>query len=71
MELLILYILSVILNLSLLFLKIVPSSFFYNLDSDAEIILTVSILLPGVTNIVTMIFIISIISDKIRRIYDY
>ena len=71
MELLILYILSVILNLSLLFLKIVPSSFFYNLDSDAEIILTVSILLPGITNIVTMIFIISIISDKIRRIYDY
>ena len=59
MNLLILYLISVILNLALLFFKIVPRKFFN--DSEDVYIIAVGIFIPAVTNIVTVILIISII----------
>ena len=68
MNLLILYLISVILNLALLFFKIVPQKFFNN-PEDAYII-AVGIFIPAVTNIVTVILIISIIAEKIKELYS-
>lgn len=68
MNLLILYLISVILNLALLFFKIVPRRFFNNLE-DVYII-AVGIFIPAVTNIVTVILIISIIAEKIKELYS-
>ena len=68
MNLLILYLISVILNLALLFFKIVPRKFFNNLE-DVYII-AVGIFIPAVTNIVTVILIISIIAEKIKELYS-
>lgn len=68
MNLLILYLISIILNLALLFFKIVPRKFFNNLE-DVYII-AVGIFIPAVTNIVTVILIISIIAEKIKELYS-
>ena len=68
MNLLILYLISIILNLALLFFKIVPRKFFNNLE-DVYIIV-VGIFIPAVTNIVTVILIISIIAEKIKELYS-
>ena len=68
MNLLILYLISVILNLALLFFKIVPRKFFNDLE-DVYII-AVGIFIPAVTNIVTVILIISIIAEKIKELYS-
>ena len=68
MNLLILYLISIILNLALLFFKIVPRKFFNNLE-DVYII-AVGIFIPAVTNIVTVILIISIITEKIKELYS-
>ena len=67
MNLLILYLISVILNLALLFFKIVPRKFFN--DSEDVYIIAVGIFIPAVTNIVTVILIISIIAEKIKELY--
>ena len=68
MNLLILYLISVILNLALLFFKIVPQKFFN--DSEDVYIIVVGIFIPAVTNIVTVILIISIIAEKIKELYS-
>lgn len=68
MGLIVLYLVSVIINLSLLFFKIVPERFF-NDSSDVNIIIGANFL-PGITNIVTLLFITSILSNKIRKIYN-
>lgn len=68
MNLLILYLISVILNLALLFFKIVPRKFFN--DSEDVYIIAVGIFIPAVTNIVTVILIISIITEKIKELYS-
>ena len=68
MNLLILYLISVILNLALLFFKIVPQKFFN--DSEDVYIIAVGIFIPAVTNIVTVILIISIIAEKIKELYS-
>ena len=68
MNLLILYLISVILNLALLFFKIVPQKFFN--DSEDAYIIAVGIFIPAVTNIVTVILIISIITEKIKELYS-
>lgn len=68
MNLLILYLISVILNLALLFFKIVPRKFFN--DSEDAYIIAAGILIPAVTNIVTVILIISIIAEKIKELYS-
>ena len=68
MNLLILYLISVILNLALLFFKIVPQKFFN--DSEDAYIIAVGIFIPVVTNIVTVILIISIIAEKIKELYS-
>ena len=68
MDLLILYLISVILNLALLFFKIVPRKFFN--DSEDVYIIAVGIFIPAVTNIVTVILIISIITEKIKELYS-
>ena len=68
MNLLILYLISVILNLALLFFKIVPRKFFN--DSEDVYIIVVGIFIPAVTNIVTVILIISIIAEKIKELYS-
>ena len=68
MNLLILYLISIILNLALLFFKFVPRKFFNNLE-DVYII-AVGIFIPAVTNIVTVILIISIIAEKIKELYS-
>lgn len=68
MNLLILYLISVILNLALLFFKIVPRKFFN--DSEDVYIIAVGIFIPAVTNIVTVILIISIIAEKIKELYS-
>lgn len=68
MNLLILYLISVILNLALLFFKIVPQKFFN--DSEDAYIIAVGIFIPAVTNIVTVILIISIIAEKIKELYS-
>ena len=68
MNLLILYLISVILNLALLSFKIVPRKFFNN--SEDVYIIAVGIFIPAVTNIVTVILIISIIAEKIKELYS-
>ena len=68
MNLLILYLISVILNLALLFFKIVPRKFFN--DSEDVYIIAVGIFIPAVTNIVTVILIISIIAEKIKELFS-
>ena len=68
MNLLILYLISIILNLALLFFKIVPRKFFN--DSEDIYIIAVGIFIPAVTNIVTVILIISIIAEKIKELYS-
>ena len=68
MNLLILYLISIILNLALLFFKIVPRKFFN--DSEDVYIIAVGIFIPAVTNIVTVILIISIIAEKIKELYS-
>ena len=68
MNLLILYLISIILNLALLFFKIVPRKFFN--DSEDVYIIAVGIFIPVVTNIVTVILIISIIAEKIKELYS-
>ena len=68
MNLLILYLISIILNLALLFFKIVPQKFFN--DSEDAYIIAVGIFIPAVTNIVTVILIISIIAEKIKELYS-
>ena len=68
MNLLILYLISIILNLALLFFKIVPRKFFN--DSEDDYIIAVGIFIPAVTNIVTVILIISIIAEKIKELYS-
>ena len=68
MNLLILYLISIILNLALLFFKIVPRKFFN--DSEDVYIIAVGIFIPAVTNIVTIILIISIIAEKIKELYS-
>ena len=68
MNLLILYLISIILNLALLFFKIVPQKFFN--DSEDAYIIAVGIFIPAVTNIVTVILIISIITEKIKELYS-
>lgn len=68
MGLIVLYLVSVIINLSLLLFKIIPERFF-NDSSDVNIIIG-AIFLPGITNIVTLLFIVSILSSKIRKIYN-
>ena len=68
MNLLILYLISIILNLALLFFKIVPQKFFN--DSEDVYIIAVGIFIPAVTNIVTVILIISIIAEKIKELYS-
>ena len=68
MNLLILYLISIILNLALLFFKIVPRKFFN--DSEDVYIIAVGIFIPAVTNIVTVILIISIITEKIKELYS-
>ena len=68
MNLLILYLISIILNLALLFFKIVPRKFFN--DSEDVYIIAVGIFIPAVTNIVTVILIISINTEKIKELYS-
>ena len=68
MNLLILYLISIILNLALLFFKIIPRKFFN--DSEDVYIIAVGIFIPAVTNIVTVILIISIIAEKIKELYS-
>ena len=68
MNLLILYLISVILNLALLFFKIVPQKFFN--DSEDAYIIAAGILIPGVTHIVTVILIVYIIAEKIKGLYN-
>ena len=68
MNLLILYLISVIPNLALLFFKIVPHKFFN--DSEDVYIIAVGIFRPAVTNIVTVILIIYIIAEKIKELYS-
>ena len=68
MNLLILYLISIILNLALLFFKIVPRKFFN--DSEDVYIIAVGIFIPAVTNTVTVILIISIIAEKIKELYS-
>lgn len=71
MEFLIIYVSSVILNLSLIFSKSIPRDFFRYMDESVECILVISLLLPGVSSIVTIILICATILNKIREIYDY